>query len=316
MKKPIIFILLICLFLTTFNINIFAATSESYVSAKEYLEYSGGVTASGNIPVIKNLSNTVFQQRLNESIGELYKKKIAEAPSKKIAGLKFEYTAVLSGDILSVIIYSTNIKTSASEANSFVINVSKCTYVKMGAVLGANAIEYANKVFDAKIKEQKTVRFFNLDSITNSNAFYVNNSNIYLVFGAGEICAISKGVMVFEIPSAGIINRIISSSVCYNKSLYNVKMVPLREALTEFGYSLAYNSKTNTVTVAKGTFSTKIIIGKNSYYKGKQSPRQLEFAPEIVNGKTYVPISFFKDILGMLFSVDIFGNVTISKYSV
>lgn len=316
MKKITVLLLTVCIVISALNINVFALGAENYVSSRTYSESSNGITASGNIPVIKNLSNTVFQQKLNSSIEELYKAKLSEAPSKKIQSLKFEYNAILSGTTLSIVVYSINTKTSASEAASFVIDVSKCTNVYMSSVLGANAIAYANKVFDAKIKAQKTVRYFNLSEITNSNAFYINNSNVYLVFGAGEISAVSKGVAIFEIPSSKITNAIVPASSCYTKSLYNVKMVPLRAALSQFGYSLAFNGSTNTITVAKGTFSTKITVGRNSYYKGKQTPRQLEFAPEIVNGTTYVPISFFNEILDMLFYVDVFGNVTLSRYDV
>lgn len=73
-------------------------------------------------------------------------------------------------------------------------------------------------------------------------------------------------------------------------------MVPLRAIAEYLGFNVSWEGKTQTVTLGKGISLT---IGKDYYIYMKTAPIQLGTAPEIVEGKTFVPLSFFKEVLGM-----------------
>lgn len=45
--------------------------------------------------------------------------------------------------------------------------------------------------------------------------------------------------------------------------------------------------------------SVSLTMGKDYYTYMKTAPIQLGTAPEVVNGKTFVPLSFFKKIIRM-----------------
>ena len=73
-------------------------------------------------------------------------------------------------------------------------------------------------------------------------------------------------------------------------------MVPVRAIAENLGFDVSWEGKTKTVMLGKGISLT---IGKDNYIYMKTAPIQLGTAPEIVDGKTFVPLSFFKDVLGM-----------------
>lgn len=294
------------------------AESVNYIESKTINENRKNTKATGNIPVVKNLSNPVFQYKLNSSIEKVYEDKLNSAVVKKVKNIKFGYETVIDSNIISIIIYSTNVMTSTSEVSSFVINKTVNSHISINNVLGTNGLSYTNKVISNKIKNDTKTKYFDFKGITSESAFYVKGGNVYAVFGAGEIAPVSKGVLKFEIPTKNITNYVINSDSpnnYYVKSAYNVKMIPLRSTIENFGYSLEWNNSNGSISIKRGEFVTSITVGRNSYYKGKMFPKQLEFAPEIKNGITYVPISFFEEILGLLFSVDSVGNVTISQYT-
>lgn len=316
MFKKFFFAVLVLCFTAAFFCSAYAADNATlYYDNKTVSLTKNSVKVTGNVPVIKNLSSPVFQSKLNTTIENTYNKTINDAPAAKIKTLNLSYDIVVDGNYLSVILYATNTATKASTVNTFVINKSTNTYQSINSILGSNGVNYSNKVIENKIKNDKTTKYYSTPTITNDQSFYCKNGNIVVIFGAGKIAPASKGVRSFEILKNKLKNVYINPINYYVKSGYNVKMVPLRTVADAFGYKLAFNSATNKVTITKGSFTTTITIGRNSYSKGQSSPKQLEFAPEIRNGYTYVPISFFGQILDLLFSVDGENRVVISMYS-
>lgn len=304
------------IFVFIFNANVFASDLVSnYSYSKSAIQTKNNLKVTGYIPTIKNLTNPIFQNKLNTEIIKTYNNKVSSASGKGIKTLRFSYDIVVDNDIISIILYSTNMQTSASEIETFVINKSNNTYAGINTILGNNGINYANKVVENEIRQEKNIKYFGVSTITDETPFYVKDKNVVVMFGAGSIAAVSKGVRSFVLVSSNIKNLLIPQSDYYLKSAYNVKMIPLRTVTNEFGYFLKWNPSNNSIIISKSNFSCAITIARNSYSKGRLSPSALEFAPEIKNGITYVPISFFAEILGLLFAVDSNGNVTVSEYS-
>lgn len=313
--KKLIIIFISIFFISNSCINIYASSNstKSYVTSVSVSEYKNNVKISGYIPNIINLSNPVFQYKVNQAITQEYNNKISQASNKKIKSLKFSFETIIDNNIISVLLYSSDLNTSITDISSFVLNKSTNSYIEINDILGTNGINYANKVISNKINTDNKTKYTSIPVINEKQSFYVKNSNIVIIFGTGKIAPVSKSTQRFEIPKDKIKNVTVKSY--YTKPQYNVKMIPVRSVLQQFGYSISWNGTTNTITASKGNLSTKIIINKNKYYKNNIYPKQLEFAPEILDGITYVPISFFSEMLNMLIAVDSSGNVTISEYS-
>jgi hypothetical protein len=100
-------------------------------------------------------------------------------------------------------------------------------------------------------------------------------------------------------------------------------MVPLRSVCGALGYTVAWSSADKSITVEwPGETHVSMSLDKNDYTLAKRpshektTSRALESAPELMDGITYVPISFFDQILDRVaFSVDESENVVFSCYT-
>lgn len=114
----------------------------------------------------------------------------------------------------------------------------------------------------------------------------------------------SKVVVLFEkavpvtAPEAMSIlvnNKALEAPAAYTNDK-GVLMVPLRAISEALGYRVVWDSKLKSVMLDK---AISLSIGQDYYTYMKMAPLQLGTAPELVEGKTYVPLQFFKDVAHM-----------------
>ncbi|MGE5701889.1 MAG: copper amine oxidase N-terminal domain-containing protein [Clostridia bacterium] len=73
-------------------------------------------------------------------------------------------------------------------------------------------------------------------------------------------------------------------------------MLPLRQAAEKLGYTLKWNQEKRMLELTKGQRFIMLQIGKDQYNINKMAVT-LGDAPKLQNGKTYVPLAFFSEIL-------------------
>ncbi len=87
-----------------------------------------------------------------------------------------------------------------------------------------------------------------------------------------------------------------------------VQMIPVRELAESLGFTVGWDGETNSVTVGQASFT----IDVDSYSFAKAAPRQLGQAPVLIalpgedTALTYVPVSFFTDVLG--YTIEVSGG--------
>ena len=310
MKKILtIFLSFILIFSFTFK-NVYADNIN--IGAKTININKNNIIIYGEYPFISGLKNTSFQSNLNKKIDNIIKSKTTAYSQKTPSKIEVYYDTIQDENNLSIIIYFKNIYNNDITPYSVNIDIENNKYITINDYFGANGINYSNKVVSNKASNMGVA----YKKVTETTPFYIKNKNIYIIYGAGSITFSQKGNIIFEIPYNNLNNFNISKENYYKKSEYNVKMVPLRGPLEYFGYTMNWEMGKNTITILKnGKFVSYLVIGENRYSdKNNKVIRQLEFAPEIKNGKTYVPISYFSEILEMLFAVDNQNNIIISSY--
>jgi len=312
-KKTILFFTALFIF-TSLNFNVYALNNTSeYSTPKNISSSKNNINIKGYIPIIKNLTNPIFQYNLNQTIQKNYEEIILDASKNSVRTITISYDVISSDNFLSIILYVSNTNKKTSSIKTFVVDKTKNKYAKINDILGVNGLGYANKMVSNLIKNDKTTNYFNTSAVTENTPFYVKNENVVIPYGAGEIAAVSNGIINFEVPKGNIYNYTVKNY--YTKTMYNIKMIPIREVVEHFGYTVLWNSKTETIQINKGSeYITSIKVGRNSYPKSKASPKFLESAPEIKNSKTYVPVSFFEEILDLLYAPETNGDITISSY--
>lgn len=92
------------------------------------------------------------------------------------------------------------------------------------------------------------------------------------------------------------------------QKINGITMIPLSSVLTEMGYTVKWIGDTRTVEISKGAQWTSVTIDKNKYFKNRMAPWSLSSAPLIVEGRTYVPLEFIAEILGVNINIEN-GNI-------
>ena len=76
-----------------------------------------------------------------------------------------------------------------------------------------------------------------------------------------------------------------------------VKLVPVRKYAESVDLEVAWNGEDMSVTIGTIPMGVSFKIGENSYSKARMTPFTLEIAPQLINDTTYVPVSFFEQVL-------------------
>ena len=73
-----------------------------------------------------------------------------------------------------------------------------------------------------------------------------------------------------------------------------VVMVPLREIAEALGFSVVWNKELQSVNLG---VAINLWIGKDFFVVGRMAPVELDVAPEFIDGRIYVPFTFFRKIV-------------------
>ena len=89
-----------------------------------------------------------------------------------------------------------------------------------------------------------------------------------------------------------------------------IVMVPIRAIAEALGYKVKWDGELQSVRLG---VAIHIWIGNTEAHVGRMAPIELQTAPQSVNGSTYVPLSFFKDVLGMANAFAFEGQIEIQS---
>lgn len=102
-------------------------------------------------------------------------------------------------------------------------------------------------------------------------------------------------------------NEVISSPAAFSNKDKTV-MVPIRAISEALGYKVTWDKSNKSVRLNN---SISLSVGKDYYVLGKMAPITLGSAPISLKGKVYVPLSFFKEVVGVTTADSINGQIVI-----
>lgn len=107
----------------------------------------------------------------------------------------------------------------------------------------------------------------------------------------------AEDMPLFDVSKMEIVvnDKVIEAPAAYTNDQGTV-MVPLRAIAKALGYEVTWHNDTRTVTLGDDITLT---IGKDSYIRGSEAPISLGTAPELKGDKTFVPMSFFREVIQM-----------------
>lgn len=90
----------------------------------------------------------------------------------------------------------------------------------------------------------------------------------------------------------------------------NALMVPLRDITQALGYPVIWEQESQSIIIGKGI---SLKIGDKTYVYYKMAPIILETAPELREGRTYVPLEYFDKVMQMNKSEVLQGQIIIES---
>lgn len=206
--------------------------------------------------------------------------------------------------------------TSAPRVDTYTVrNASEATRVTLPELFGT---EYKS-IIDAQVRKEMNAnpgQYFADDfkGIGEEQSFYVENNEAVIVFQKYSIAPGYVGSPEFRIAlddantseDAGSSDALVISLNGKQKAVTaltgegnKAAMLPLREVAEALGFKIKWNAQQRSaeLTTVDSSFKTTIATGKDTY-SVNQKAQSLGAAPTLIEGKLYVPVRFFSEVIG------------------
>ncbi|MCL2752937.1 MAG: hypothetical protein FWE44_02170 [Defluviitaleaceae bacterium] len=277
-----------------------------------------GVTITGRLPRI------AMQQGFEEQIRILNTRFLTQfddfldAHRTRASRLEYSFEVSVSGEafdeigqFVSVIITMRAVGANTTEAAATtVINAQTFEAVSLSDI-HPNALQLISNRLVESAQAQPRLHNSNFNGINSNHPFYLENDSIVIPFASGAFTIAHRNVRTVTFPMAAFQHELIPLNhiMTLPPEQYNVVLVNLARGLRDFGYTTTLPSPaTQTVNILQnGMLISSVTLGENSYfYRDAEAARSLELAPRLhpeIANRVMVPMSFFRDIMGMATTV-------------
>ena len=259
---------------------------------------------SGNLPYFRGdataRSAAVFAYA-NNKVSKFYNDTLMAAASRPGANIAFRYSELEDATHLSIVLYSTTTWGNNNRADDIeTIVVAKSdyrVYPSLINIIGPNGYKMVDEYVKDQFSQQSAYYSSYKFEGTNANTlFYVNaHSDLVIVLRNHQASSTYAGPIELTLDLSYIINHnVLSTDYYFTQD--GVMMVPLASVLRAFAYETIWDG---TATVRKDGTSFVLTSGVNNY-----NGLAYEAAPEIKEGRMYVPTTFISTQFGIYFTVN------------
>ena len=255
---------------------------------------------TGKIPFANVEGNSEFAEILNERFLSQFSE-LVQAHQSSALSLNFSteiFTSQRSSDqdmFISVVITMQAVSaTTTTTVATTVINATTGQIIFL--------TEYhtnLSHIVNAQLRQRTNGRNFINVNIAADQPFYITENLLIIHFNEREI-----GTVIINLDN--IIEHTIDESLFFvlPADQYSTIMVRLTAVIPHFGYSFAWGDHYQIIEIFFGEDHTgTLTIGKNEFSRGIETAL-LEAAAMIHESRTYVPLSFFQEILGIATKID------------
>lgn len=302
------------------------------VSTKSIIRTGDAYKAVLYIPVISGMTDTSYQQKLNQTLENnalkslhVIRKQAADdlAQSKKGGypfhkhELKLQFAAnkgssLSEGGFISLKLHTYMYTGGAHGISNIetynIANGKKASDITLKSIFGSSYASIVDKEIRQQIKA-KPEQYFK-DGFTGVKAnqpFYIQNGSVQVVFQPYEIAPYATGIPEFKLPLPKAdpdpsmkvtINGKALDGITVTRNKEGIAMIPVRGPAEALGYQLTWSTAKNTLELQKGDSWTSVTIDSDSYSSNNSAPVSLGSAPVLdKQGRLTVPLALFTEIL-------------------
>lgn len=157
--------------------------------------------------------------------------------------------------------------------------------------------------YEGELANKKLVVIYDIS--TKSIPAQTTPSKIIVIADKGD------DMPLYDVSTMEIVvnNEIIEAPAAYTND-QGIVMVPLRAIAGALGYEVTWINETRSIILGK---DISLTIGKDNYVSGEGAIIQLGTAPELTGERTFVPLSFFREVIQMNNAYAFEGQIVIDN---
>ena len=184
------------------------------------------------------------------------------------------------------------------------------------AEFSPNLHRLVNSQLMGQIEENPRNFVSNFSGVDSNHPFYIADGILHIPFASRTLRLGYGDVYYLSLPLESIKTVTIESEFFFTYGEYNTIVVALPKVLENFDFTINWNAtKTGEATILRNNeIVTVLRANQNSYfYQNYENARELELAPLFKDEQLFVPLSFFREILGLATTVSPNGYIFISE---
>jgi len=281
-------------------------------------ERQQGLDIQGEIPELLEDFGPAYAM-LNDEIIAAKNGLIEGTRRIRARSINFDYKIAHTDDVVSfVIMATTRAVTDRTSVTSVNFNPRTGELVNLQEAMGIDITPLAEGKIADMIRQDPATYYAAFTAPPTGQAFYLTRHSLVLLFDEFQLSSAPGSTRMIELVLENIkVFTIAHDEYRISQDRYEIKMMPLRQILTNIGYDsgdLRWEGQKAVIT-RNGNAIITLTPGENNFQINGVMQRSLEAAPEMKDGRMYVPISFFDQILGLTaYNIDDMGNITFMAY--
>jgi len=284
-------------------------------------ERQQGLDITGEIPELLEDFGPMYAMLNSEIISA--KNSLIEGTRRiRARSIDFEYEIFYTNEVVSlVIIATTRAVTGRTSVTSVNFDPRTGELVTLIDAVGMDITPLAEGKIADMIRQNPATYYAAFTAPPTGQAFYLTNHSLVLLFDEFQLSSAPDSTRLIELVLENIkVFTVSHYNYRISQDRYEIKMMPLRQILENMGYcgdeDIYWNcSDEKAIIMRNGNAVITLTAGENNFQINGVMQRSLEAAPELKNGRMYVPISFFDQILGLTaYNIDEQGNITFMTY--
>ena len=242
--------------------------------------------------------------KLNNHIDDARHSLISEARRVRARSITFWYEYHETDSLISIVIFA-EVSSVISRTLVYSINFDPFNgnLLTMNQALNMDIIPLAERILTERIRREPESYYAAHSVPLHGRAFFITRDRrLVILFDEFQLSSTRAGFATIELRLDNIVTSTLLPGEYHNprENGYNLRMIPLGRVVRELGYTATsiQDEQGLRIEVWRGSrLITTMRPGVNDYsVQGFQS-RSLESAPYLSNDRTYVPITFFDQIL-------------------
>ncbi|MCL1844368.1 MAG: copper amine oxidase N-terminal domain-containing protein [Defluviitaleaceae bacterium] len=276
-----------------------------------------GLDILGTIPDICESFDAAYF--LNDYISEdIIASLVGEARRLRARSVFFSHEYHSTERTVSLVIYA---EVTTTLPHTLVRSVNFCAQtgrlLSMNETVDMEIAPLAERILTERVRQNPEHYYAALSSPITERAFYYVNGRLVILFDGFRLSTRIGDVQSIELSPQNIRTVVLFPHEYRTDGPYGLKMIPLRTMLADrLGFEVDWDEyERRTIVRRNGLDLIEMHENDNEYIVFGTHRRSLEAAPQTIDDRIHVPITFFDQILPLTtFSFEIDGSITFLSY--